>query len=73
MNENVARDVPDKNPDGPLGLQGWICPRCGRGMSPYVVRCECHHSTYLPYCPTIPPYPQPYFYPTICKAAQGGM
>jgi len=25
----------------PIGLQGWICPVCGSGMSPYTQKCGC--------------------------------
>ena len=24
-----------------VGLQGWICPICGGGLSPYTSRCPC--------------------------------
>lgn len=30
--------VPEKNT---FGLMGWICPVCGRGLSPYTNSCPC--------------------------------
>jgi hypothetical protein len=30
----------DQRPQTP-GLPGWICPRCGRGLSPYTTKCPC--------------------------------
>lgn len=23
------------------GLQGWVCPKCGRGLSPFTQSCPC--------------------------------
>jgi hypothetical protein len=29
------------NPKPPAGMLGWICPVCGRGMSPFSSSCPC--------------------------------
>ena len=26
---------------GPLGMYGWTCPRCGRGLAPHAHHCPC--------------------------------
>ena len=28
-------------PFPPLGVQGWICPKCGRGNAPHSNSCPC--------------------------------
>ena len=25
--------------------EGWICPRCGRGLAPWMSECPCHNTT----------------------------
>jgi hypothetical protein len=41
MSENLKEDILNavKEPVG--GLMGWICPVCGRGLSPYTSSCPC--------------------------------
>ena len=31
-----------KKPIEPVENQGWICPKCGKGVSPLVVLCPCN-------------------------------
>ena len=37
-------------PDKPF-LTGWICPVCGRGMSPYESYCNCNGNKFTPSWP----------------------
>lgn len=39
MFEDCEACKPEKAP--PFGLTGWICPKCGRGLSPYTDSCPC--------------------------------
>ena len=32
----------------PQGPVGWICPRCGRGLSPFAQGCGCHPGPEFP-------------------------
>lgn len=34
--QNFDMPIPER-----LGHQGWICPKCGRGVSPWVDYCSC--------------------------------
>jgi hypothetical protein len=56
--ENVAIiNNPPVPPAG--GMTGWICPRCGKGNSPFSSTCPC--VTSYPTYPVYPVYPN---YPT---------
>lgn len=42
MNENFNVENEIKPANGMVGMQyGWICPVCGRGLSPYTSYCNC--------------------------------
>lgn len=41
----IARN---ENKNNAVGMQGWICPKCGRVYSPYTSRCTfCGNSDYF--------------------------
>ena len=42
-------DIP--MPQG-IGQQGWICPKCGRGVSPFVDICPCSSDLQITYSST---------------------
>ena len=37
---------PSTPPSYGFGNTGWICPKCGRGVSPYTNVCPCYHQGY---------------------------
>ena len=57
-------------------IKGWVCPVCGRGLSPYTSTCPCVQYTPPPTYPVYPNtspypvYPNP-VYPT-CNPKIGG-
>ena len=55
--ENTTGGHPDpvgeQGPIGPIGVPhcgkvGWICPVCGRGLSPLTAYCPCKTTAYTP-------------------------
>ena len=36
-------NLPVQTPIAPFPNYGWICPKCGRGLSPYTSSCPCVH------------------------------
>ena len=56
----------DVKPDKTYSLKGWLCPACGKGLSPYVAVCPCKAGTQIPtIIPTFAPQPYyvPFYYP----------
>ncbi len=61
------------------GIQGWICPVCGKGLSPYTSSCPCIvHDTPPLLRPNIPCNPNPYYtgtpnpnYPSFIVTCEG--
>ena len=39
--KTVTNDLVNKPENNPSGPMGWICPKCGRGLSPYTDYCPC--------------------------------
>jgi uncharacterized OB-fold protein len=44
-------------------LQGWVCPKCGRVLSPFTSECPCHNlnQQYVPMIPYTPIWYVPYY------------
>jgi hypothetical protein len=58
LEETITINNPPVPPAG--GMMGWICPRCGKGNSPFSSTCPC--ITTYPVYPVNPFYPN---YPTV--------
>ncbi len=41
IHEAVENEFNKREPKEAHGIRGWICPRCGKGMSPYTNSCNC--------------------------------
>ena len=60
--DTVEEKTPVPNPKPKQGgLTGWICPRCGAGLSPFTSVCPCHPPQiyHPPYMDPGPGWPTP--------------
>ena len=53
-------------------LKGWMCPVCGRGVSPYVAVCLCGTTSLPPLTFHLAPY-KPWDYTVTCGGSTCGL
>lgn len=44
--ESLQQITPLPTQQESVGLMGWVCPVCGRGLSPFVMVCPCKSEAY---------------------------
>jgi uncharacterized Zn ribbon protein len=42
---DIEKITPNSPVDKPIGMVGWICPKCNRGIAPFVKVCPCTNYT----------------------------
>jgi len=69
--KTVTKCIPVTSPESQLAdnakpeATGWLCPRCGKSLAPWVRECGCGGwvTPCVPYVPPVWPVAPPYYYP----------